>query len=223
MNLKTALIFGSSGLTGKELLHFLVYSGKYQKVKVFVRNPIHFTHPNLEVVTIDFDKIETFSDEIRGDDLFLCLGTTKAKAGSRSAFYKVDYTYTLKIASIAKANGIKQVLLISSMGADDKSWIYYSRVKGKIEKSLSKLGFDSLSIIRPSLLLGERNERRRGEQVAVTISTLFPGVYAGPLKKYKPISAHDVAKSMLYIAKKSIPGKNIYESNRLRFIADTHQ
>jgi uncharacterized protein YbjT (DUF2867 family) len=140
MTQRSALIFGSTGLTGSELLKKLLDSGFYHNVKAFVRKPLKISHPLLEQIIVDFDHLEKISDQIKGDDLYLCLGTTMAKAGSKEAFYKVDFTYTINVATIAKANGVKQVLLISSMGADKKSLIYYSKVKGKVENALAKLG-----------------------------------------------------------------------------------
>jgi uncharacterized protein YbjT (DUF2867 family) len=219
MTQRSALIFGSTGLTGSELLKKLLDSGFYHNVKAFVRKPLKISHPLLEQIIVDFDHLEKISDQIKGDDLYLCLGTTMAKAGSKEAFYKVDFTYTINVATIAKANGVKQVLLISSMGADKKSLIYYSKVKGKVENALAKLGFNSLSIIRPSLLLGDRKESRFGEKMATKFSDIFSGLLIGPLKKYKPITASNVAEAMLKIGHKDIPGKSIYESDRLEFMA----
>ena len=220
MSQRSALVFGSTGLTGSVLLNKLLESGFYHSVTAFVRKPLKISHPLLEQVIVDFDHLEKISDHIKGDDIFLCLGTTMAKAGSKEAFYKVDFTYTVNVASIAKANGVRQVLLISSMGSDKKSLVYYSKVKGRVENALAKMGFNSLSIIRPSLLLGDRKESRFGEKMAITFSNFFSGLLIGPLKKYKPITASDVAEAMLKISQKGIPGKSIYESDRLLFTAN---
>jgi uncharacterized protein YbjT (DUF2867 family) len=222
MNQKTALIFGSSGLTGGVLLQKLLDSGVYNVVKAFVRKPLDMDHPALEQVLTDFDHLEKVSDQMKGDDIFLCLGTTMAKAGSKAAFYKVDYTYTVNAATIARKNGIKQVILISSMGADAKSMVYYSKVKGKVENALAKLDFVSLAVIRPSLLLGDRKENRFGEKMATSFSHAFSGIFIGPFKKYKPIASSTVADAMLKIASKGIPGKSIYESDRLEFMAKSY-
>lgn len=219
MSNKTALIFGSSGLVGSNIVAKLLNTVEYDRIKVFVRKPIKLIHPKLEQIITDFDHLEKVADQINGEDLFLCLGTTMAKAGSKESFYKVDFTYNVEVATIAKKNGVKQVLLISSMGADAKSWIYYSKVKGQVENAIAKMGFNIFAIIRPSLLLGDRQESRFGERLAMSLSKTFSGLFVGPLKKYKAIAAEDVAEAMIRIAQKYIPGKTIYESNRLEFIS----
>ena len=219
---KSALVFGSTGLVGSALLTLLLESEDFSKIVIFVRKHQNIIHPKLEEVIVDFDHIEGISDHIKGDSLFICLGTTMARAGSKEAFYKVDYTYVMKIATIAAANKIGQLCLVSSMGADPSSSVYYSRVKGELERDIQKLNFRALHILRPSLLLGDRKEKRLGERVAVILSRLLSFLFIGPLQKYKPINDITVAGAMLSLAKSNTFGLHIYESQDIERL-DIHQ
>jgi uncharacterized protein YbjT (DUF2867 family) len=156
--MKTALIIGASGLVGNLLTIRLLEEKKYEKVKIVVRRKLDITHPILEQTVSDFEHFP--KDKIVADDIFCCLGTTMKKAGSKAAFEKVDYEYPLKLAQIALKNGATQYAIVTAMGADSKSMIYYNRVKGDIEKALIDLHFPNLMIFRPSMLLGDRKEHR---------------------------------------------------------------
>ncbi len=215
---KSALIFGSSGLVGSALLKMLLESSTYNKVVVFVRKNQRLTHPKMDQVIVDFDHIDAISDWIKGNDIFICLGTTMAKAGSKEAFYKVDYTYVMQVASLAASNQVKKMIIISSMGADPDSSIYYSRVKGKVERDLQKFKFDAIYILRPSLLLGERKEKRVGERIAIILSKWTGFIFNGPLRKYKPIYDKNVAAAMLLLANGNLTGTHIYESREIEQI-----
>ena len=215
MNKKTAIIFGSTGLTGQHLTSLLLEDDDFDTVKIFVRRIIDIQHIKLEQILIDFNNPNLVADAIYGDVIFLCLGTTMAKAGGKEAFYKVDYTYTAEMAKIAHTNGVQTALLISSMGANANSLIYYSKVKGQIENTLTNMGFSNLAIIRPSLLLGNRSEQRTGEKIAMYLSKTLSGMFVGPLKKYNAIEAKSVAVAMIKIAKNMSNGTTIYESHSL--------
>lgn len=198
---KTAVVFGSSGLVGSEVVNILLSKEEFRLIILPVRKiNSHFTSPKIRQVIVDFDSLDQNTDELKGDCYFLCLGTTLAKAKSKEAFYKVDFTYTNEAAKIAVKNNSSHVLLISSMGADEKSMIYYSKVKGEIEKALVNLSLSRLTIFRPSLLLGNRNESRSGEKWAEKISSLFPFMFFGPFKNYKPVQANKVAEKMVKMA-----------------------
>jgi uncharacterized protein YbjT (DUF2867 family) len=170
---KTALLFGATGLVGNYCLKELLESPLYSTIKVFNRRKMEINHPKIKEYLVDFNDIETYADWIVGDDVFCCLGTTRKKAGSKEAFSKVDYTYVLELAKIAAKNRANQFLLVSSMGADKDSMIFYSQVKGKIEDAIQNLEYWSVHIFRPSLLLGNRNETRMGEGLAMAASRLF--------------------------------------------------
>ena len=209
--MKTALVVGATGLIGKHLTIKLLTNNFYSKVKVLIRKPLNINHPNLEQIIFDFDSLD--SSKIIADDIFCCLGTTMKQAGSKAAFYKVDFTYPFAIAKAALENGAKQYLIVTAMGADEKSIIYYNRVKGEIEKAISDLHYPTLLIFRPSMLLGEREEPRMGEKngkiLMKAINFIIP-------KRYKAIESEKVANAMLILAQKGIKNKDIFESDTLQ-------
>ncbi|MCC6726723.1 MAG: oxidoreductase [Saprospiraceae bacterium] len=216
---KTALVFGASGLIGGFVVNFLLLHPAYSKVVVFVRRPLQMEHPKLVQHLVNFDQPETFRHLVKGDDLFSCMGTTMAIAGSKEAFYKVDFTYPFEAAQMASQNGVGQYLLVSSVGADPKSRFFYSQVKGEMEEAVKKLGFWGLHIFQPSVLLGERNENRFGEQLAGKIGSIFDRLTGGLLTKYRPIEADVVAKAMVSAAQGLKPGVHVYPSHWLQGLA----
>ena len=171
---KIALVAGATGLIGNEVVRQLLNHPAYSKVKVFVRRHLSFQHPKLEEIMTDFDRLEAYAHELKGNDLFLCLGTTMAKAGSRKAFIKVDLTYNLKIARMAAENKVHQILLVSSVGADPDALFFYSKVKGNLEQAIKQLPFWGIHIFQPSVLLGQREELRMGEKVAGSVGHWLP-------------------------------------------------
>ncbi|MEZ4992755.1 MAG: oxidoreductase [Saprospiraceae bacterium] len=217
---KTALIFGASGLVGGYCLDYLLRHAAYQRVIAFVRKPLKKEHERLHQIVIDFDRLEEHAAQMRGDDLFLCLGTTMAKAGSREAFYKVDFKYSYKVARIAAEHGVNQLLLVSSVGADKDSLFFYSRVKGELEDAVKELPFWSTHIFQPSVLLGERNENRWGEELAGKIGKVIDNFTGGLLSKYRPVEAEVVAQAMVNAAQQISKGVHIYPSNYLQNLAN---
>jgi uncharacterized protein YbjT (DUF2867 family) len=209
--MKTALIVGASGLIGKHLTQKLLTSNFYEKVSVIVRKPLNIIHPKLDQILMDFDNLD--ASKILADDIFCCLGTTMKQAGSKDAFYKVDFTFPLNFAKAGLANGAKQFLFVSSMGADEKSIVYYSRVKGEIERALSDLHYPTLLILRPSMLEGERENPRTGEKIGNVVMNFFAPLIPD---KYKVIAGEKVAQAMLELAQRSFKNKNIFESDRLQ-------
>ncbi len=213
---KTAIIFGSTGLVGSKLLQYLINSEEYDRVKAFVRSPLAILNPKLNQIITDFDKLDTYGSLIKGDDIYLCLGTTMVKAGSKDAFYKIDYTYTMQAAKLAVNSGVNQLCLVSSIGANPSSSVFYSKVKGEIEIDLNRLPFQTIHIVRPSLLLGDRKEQRVGERIAIAIASNFSFLFIGPLKKYKPIAADTVASVMYQLMQTRSTGYHIYESAEIQ-------
>jgi uncharacterized protein YbjT (DUF2867 family) len=214
-NSKTALLAGASGLVGTELLHILLESPHYEEVKILVRKRIEIHHPNLEQILIDFNRLENYEEHFHVNDVYCCLGTTIKKAGSQAAFRKVDYEFPLKIAELAKTHEAENFLIITALGADPKSNVFYSRTKGQVEIELKKLGLRALHIFQPSLLLGDRQEFRFGEKLAIFLSPLFSLLLFGKLKKYKPVSARRVAYAMYQAAQTGNSGNFTYPSNRI--------
>jgi uncharacterized protein YbjT (DUF2867 family) len=209
--MKTALIVGASGLIGKHLTQKLLTSNYYEKVSVIVRKQLNIIHPKLEQIVMDFDNLD--ASKIFAEDIFCCLGTTMKQAGSKDAFYKVDFNYPLNIAKAGLENGAKQFLFVSSMGADEKSMVYYSRVKGKIEKELSDLRYPTLIILRPSMLEGERENPRMGEKIGNVVMNFFAPLIPD---NYKVIAGEKVAQAMLELAQKNIRNIGIFESGSLQ-------
>ena len=210
---KTALLAGATGLIGSQLLELLLKDNRYKKVIAMSRRPLNSNHPKLENVVIDFDSLAEQSDALRADDVFCCLGTTMKQAGSQKAFYKVDFEYPLQIAKIAQALGARQYFLVTALGANRKSSIYYNRVKGEIEEAVGNQDFESYHIFRPSFLQGPRIESRPAEQATNTFFKMFGFLVP---RKFKAIDSVKVARAMLFKAKSEKSGRFIYESGELQ-------
>ena len=208
----TVLLLGASGLIGSHCLTLLLSDDRFDKVIAVVRRPLNINHPKLTETIVDFDKLDKYAAEIKADAVISTLGTTLRKAGSSVMFTKVDYEYQLKVAEIARRNGAKTFVLLSSAGANKKSVILYSKVKGEVEEAISKLGYDKVIILRPSILLGERAESRPGEAIGQWVAKQLPFLFSGPLSKYKGIPADTVASAMLNAVQKPYKGVDIVEN-----------
>ena len=218
MEKRNALIAGATGLVGNAVLQQLLADDQYEKIMVVTRKPIGIVHPKLVQQHLDFDKIETLNPGFPVDDVFCTLGTTIKTAGSQDAFYKVDYTYVVNLGKWCEANGVKRFLIVSAMGADAKSGIFYNRVKGEMEEAVKQLNISQKMIFRPSLLMGNRTEKRTGEKIAQTVMSSLGFLFVGPLLKYKGIHADVVAKAMIKAAKQDVQGFTVYESGEMQEI-----
>jgi len=216
---KTALVAGATGLVGSELVNLLLESTIYNRVIILVRRPIEKSHPKLEVHQVDFDHLSKYRDQIQCDDLFLCLGTTMKKAGSREAFIKVDYTFPMIIANIAAQNGAKQCLLVSSVGAQADSYIFYNKVKGQMEDDLKEVNYWAIHIFQPSLLLGIRKEDRLLEGLGQFAAWRINKVAGNMMKSYKAVTGRHVAKAMIRRAQHMEEGIYTYPSHIIEKIA----
>lgn len=210
--MKTALIAGSTGLIGSQLLQLLLESDRYNKVIAITRHDIP-VHPKLSQIKIAFDDIGEKSTILKADDVFCCLGTTMKKAGSKEKFYQVDFYYPLLLAKISRAEGARQFLLVSALGADRKSSIYYNHVKGEIEEAVKEIDFEAVHIFQPSLLLGPRREKRFGEDIGKFLSKVFGFLIPS---KYKPIESIKIARAMLSMANSDRKGKFVHQSAELQ-------
>ena len=213
---KTALIAGATGLVGGHCLVRLLRAPEYGGVVALTRRPLATTDPKLEQRVVEFDQLgrEGF-DFPQVDDVFCCLGTTIKVAGSQAAFRQVDFVYVVSLASLALGRGAQQFLLVSSLGANPKSPIFYSRVKGETEAAVSALTFEGRQIFRPSILVGERREQRPGERAGIAVMRGVSFAMLGPLRKYRPIAAATVANAMVRVAVQAPSGVNVYESDVL--------
>ena len=210
--MKTALLAGSTGLIGKQLLQLLLNSDRYGKVIALTRQDLPMQHPKLVQVKVDFAKLGEYNEAFVADDIFCCLGTTMAKAHTKEKFYYVDFTLPYLLAKNSLLHGAKQYLLVSALGANKKSSIYYNQVKGEIEEAISNIGFETVHTFRPSLLLGPRVEKRSAEDAAKFFYRIFGFLIPD---KYKAIDSLKVARAMVHFASQHQGGNFIHESTEL--------
>lgn len=214
--MKTALIAGSSGLVGSELLRLLESTPIYAKIHVIVRKRIDSESPKVVQHLIDFDKLHAFNPGEPVDHIFCTLGTTIKKAGTKENFRKVDYDYVHALGEKAIEWKAEKFMLVSALGANPKSRIFYNRVKGEIEIALGRLDFPHLFVFRPSLLLGDRTEHRSGEKAAINLYKVINPLFVGKLKKYKGIQAGQVARALLLAALKNEEKMKVFESDEMQ-------
>ena len=212
--MKTALVFGSSGLIGEHLLNQLIKNENYNKIKIFVRSKPEINDPKIEIIKTDFNNLQNHKEDIKGDDCFFCIGTTKKNSPDKNEYRRVELHIPKEIAKIAKANSLNSFVFVSSGYADSKSSGDYLKYKGLVEEELKELNFPKLGVMRPSFLLGDRKEKRIGEKIGIFVFNLLSPLFLGPLKKMKPIHSEIVAKSMIKFANEDLQ-KNTFESNEI--------
>lgn len=220
MKSKTALIAGATGLVGTELVKRLLEAPEYTKIIIIVRRPTGIVHAKLEEQIIRFEELSQLDLPTRIDHVYCCLGTTMKKAKTKEAFQKVDLDYPILLAKLAKKHQAAQFLVISSMGANAQSPVFYSKTKGQLEDQLKQMGLKGLKIFRPSLLLGERNEFRLAEATTAKLSKSLPFLFIGKMKKYKPVQAATVARAMIAIALLDQSGTHVYESQHIAYYCE---
>ena len=213
------IIAGASGLIGKELLYQLLNNNEVKEVVALVRKPLTTQHSKLIQIQIDFEDLNSFSDEIYGDAFYCCLGSTIKKTPDLADYKKVDFDYPLALAQLASANEIAQFHIISALGADINSKLFYPRIKGEIEEELKKIKLKSVHIYQPSLLSGERLERRSFEKIAIKVMKIINPLLLGSLRKYRSIRVSTIAKAIINQTFKNIEGINIYPSNIIEQLA----
>ena len=211
--MKAAIVAGATGLVGKELVRQLLESPRYSRVVALTRKPFELSHPKFTYLITDFRNPETTVEDISASDIFCCLGTTMAKAGSKEKFYEVDFVYPVNLAKATVRLGAQQYLLVSALGANKDSAIYYNRVKGEVEEAIKAQGFQSVHIFRPSLLLGPRDEKRAGEDAAKLLYKVFGFLIP---EKYKAIESNTIAKAMIAEASREERGVHVHESKEIQ-------
>jgi uncharacterized protein YbjT (DUF2867 family) len=219
MKIRTAIVFGATGLVGKALVEELCKSDRYSTIKIFVRSKTDFVgREKIIEIILDFNNLKEYSEMITGDDLFICTGTTIKKAGTIRKMEEIDRDLPIKIASLASSNSVQRMAVISSIGADHLSSNNYLRMKGEMEQGLMKLKFSNLVILRPSILLGSRSERRTAEALGKVMIRISGPFMIGRLAKYKGIEGTKVAFAMVRsIAVNS--GIQILESDEIQKIS----
>ncbi len=198
--MKSALLFGASGLVGSQLLTQLLDNPAYDKVIIVVRKPLGVQHPKLTTLIGDYNTLPGLMDQLRADAVFIALGTTKKKTPDKGVYYQVDHDYPLLAARIAKENGARSVLLVSAVGANASSKIFYVRTKGRTEDDIIGLNFDHTYIFQPSMLMGDRQENRPMEKFFIGLFTFIGPFLVGKTSKYRGIKIDDLAKSMIKAA-----------------------
>ena len=212
--MKTALLFGSSGLIGGHLLNQLIQNNNYSKIKIFVRSEPEINDTKVEIIKIDFNNLENHNEDIKGDDCFFCIGTTKQNSPDKNEYQRVELEIPKEIAQIAKSNLVNSFIFVSALYANPKSSGNYVRFKGMVEEELKRLNFPKLALMRPSFLMGDRKEKRVGEKIGIFVFKLLSPLLLGPLKKMRPIHSETVAKAMIRAANENLE-KNIFESNEI--------
>jgi uncharacterized protein YbjT (DUF2867 family) len=215
---RSALVLGATGLVGGHCLDLLLADPAWSRVTVVGRRPSGRSHPRLAEVVADFERLDEHADAFAVDAVFCCLGTTIRKVGSRAAFIRVDHDYPVAAARLASRRGAKRFLLVSSLGANAGSRVFYNRVKGEVERDVAALPFDGVALLRPSLILGERAERRTTEDLAQRLMPLAAPLLVGPLRRYRAIDARAVARAMLRLARDGFRGVRVVESDEIAAI-----
>ncbi len=211
-NKLTANVIGATGLVGKQLVQQLLANENFEKVRIFVRRNSGLTSPKLEQQIVDFSDEKTWGNSLTGDVLFSTLGTTLKQAGSKEKQYEIDFTFNLNFAKKAKANGIENYVLVSSIGANAKSSVFYTKMKGELDEAVAKIGFKNLAILRPASLTGDRKESRIAEQISIPVLNFLTRF---TLKKYRPISDKIVAQAMINAVLLNRTEKTIWESDEV--------
>ena len=212
--MKTALLFGSTGLVGGHVLNYLIQNPNYSKIKLFVRSFTEINDPKIEIIQTDFNNLNKYTEDIKGDECFFCIGTTKKKSPDKNEYQKIELDIPKKIAQIAKSNLVKSFFFVSSGYANPKSSGEYLKFKGLVEEEIKNLNFDKIGIMRPSFLLGERKEERFGEKFGIIIFKLLTPILIGPFRKMRPIQSEIVAKAMIKLANENID-QSVFESNEI--------
>ena len=212
--MKTALLFGASGLVGGHLLNQLIKDTNYSKIKLFVRSVPEISDPKVEIIKTDFNNLQNHKEDIKGNDCFVCIGTKKKNAPDKNEYKRVELDIPKEIAKIAKSNLVKSFIFVSALYANPKSSGDYVRFKGLVEEELKELNFPKLGIMRPSFLIGNRKEKRASETIGIFVFKLLSPLLLGPLKKMKPIHSETVARAMIAVIQKDIQ-QTIFESNEI--------
>ena len=202
--MKTAILIGATGLVGDYLLRQLLLDDRFTNIKVFARRPTGYQNPKLQEHLVDFQQPQQWSELLTGDVLFSTLGTTLKQAGSQAAQYEIDYTYQYRAAQAAAEHGVETLVLVSSAGADANSLIFYSRMKGELERDVKKLPFRRIRVLQPGMLAGARKEPPTSERIGLVLGSLLGQVPV--LRQYRPIHGRTVAQAMINAALDETPG-----------------
>ncbi len=208
--MKNAILFGASGFIGSYLLDELLNSADYEKVTVVVRKNLNIDHPKLKTLIGDYHSLPGLKADIIADEVFIALGTTRKKTPDKDEYYRVDHDYPVAAAKIAKEKGAKSVFVVTAVGANAQSNVFYIKTKGETERDIITLDFEHTHIFCPSMLMGNRKENRSLEKVVMKIWTVINPVFTGKLSRYRGIDGKDVARAMINAAKNQSEKVKIY-------------
>ena len=217
MSRRSVVVMGATGLVGGHLVQMLAADETVEKVVAPVRRAVtDWVHQRrIEAPVVDLDALSQSARRFQADQIFICLGTTMKVAGSKDAFRRVDFDYVVESARLAVEGGARDAYLVSSLGADSGSNVFYSRIKGEAEAAVSALPFRSVQILRPSVLVGERKTTRPGERIGIAVGRLLTPVLIGPARRYRPIEALTVARAMAAASRRPEPGVHVLESEEI--------
>ena len=202
MNESTAVVIGATGLIGNSLVKQLVNDSTFSKITILVRTWDDFSHPKLEVIPVNFNNLDELRTKLpTGNTIFCCIGTTQKKVkGDKDAYRKIDFDIPVNLAQLGIEKGYRQYVLVSAVGANRRSSNFYLRLKGQVEEAICELPFEAITIFRPSVLIGNRNEKRIGERIGIALVKTFSFLLTGKRSIYKAIQADEVARAMLLSA-----------------------
>jgi uncharacterized protein YbjT (DUF2867 family) len=216
---KTALILGATGLIGNLLLERLIKDDDYAQIKIFTRKSTGNTSPKVKEFVGDLLNLESFQDDFKGDVVFCCIGTTAKKTPDQILYKKIDFGIPVAAAKLAKQNAISTFLVVSAMGADSQSSIFYNRTKGEMEETVLTQAIENTYIVQPSLIVGDRNETRMGETIGNFVFNLINPLMLGALKKYRSIEADTIAKALIQLVK-TTPKEHTFTSDKIQELGD---
>ena len=220
--MKTAIILGATGLTGSTLLNKLVEDSRYSKIKLFSRSSIGLKNDKIEEHLVDLLELEKYASDFTADEVYCCIGTTQAKTPDEETYHKIDYGIPVTAAKLAKKNNIQSFLVISALGANVRSKFFYNRTKGEMERDVLAEKLPQTYIFQPSLIGGERKEKRKFEAAWKKIMTVGNYLLVGPLKKFRSIHPNAIADAMIYVANHKYAAVRI-ESDEIREIAESYR
>jgi len=197
---KTAIILGASGATGSELLQLLLADARYSTIKLFNRSLIGIANPKIQEHIINLLELDKYADQFTADEVFCCIGTTKAKTPDRDEYCKIDFGIPATAAKLAKANGISTFIVVSAVGANSKSGIFYNKTKGQMEEAVMAQNIARTHILEPSLIVAQRKDNRILEKLFINLWKIVDPLLYGSAGKYKSVTAYNIAKAMLWLA-----------------------
>ncbi|TNE77964.1 MAG: NAD-dependent epimerase/dehydratase family protein [Bacteroidetes bacterium] len=211
---KTAIILGATGLTGSLVLEQLLVDDRYERILLFSRSSCGVDHPKLTEYLGDLLHLEEFKEQFKGDEVYVCIGTTRKKTPDPDQYRKIDFGIPVQAAQLAKENDIKGMAVVSAIGADSNSSFKYNRIKGDMEKTVMEVGIPRTYILRPSMIAGDRKEHRSGERIGLKIFKALQFLFIGKLKKYKAVDANAIANKMIALLN-SDEASSIIESDHI--------